>query len=307
MRKIPPELEEMADMDSQPIEVFGFKGRRKNWVDEDRLEALFEPRPIGALHTSARFLYFKRKSDKGSWVYRTQWDLGEGKQNYFVKVISELRVFRVMRNRMTSSKGLLKPWRYPRKVLFHILSPPESRISWVAASVLKSKGALTPEPVAYFYRRLWFLRDEFFITKEVESLQESDVRRYFQQRLKNKDQDEWVREKRNLIEGLTEFFRLVIESGIFFPDLKLHNILLQKRKDGSIHFFITDTNESVFRASDEMVMLKNFNTNPDNSDIITNLDRVRFLKSYLACREDERDWRDICRSLSGRSGGKNKD
>lgn len=300
MRKIPEKLEILADQDSRPIEIFGFKGRRKDWVEEELLKDLFEPRPIGSLHTSARFIYFKRKSDKGSWVYRTRWDLGEGPQNYFVKVISEARVFRVMRERMKTKRGILRPWRYPRKIIMHLLDQPESRISWVTAAALHTKGVLTPEPVAYFHRRLSLLRDEFFITKEVESLQESDLRNYFRECLSRAEGSDWINEKRSLIIELAEFFQRVMESEIYFPDLKMHNLLLQKAADGAFRFFITDTNEAVFRAPEELVMLDHFNRNPGNSDIITDLDRIRFIKAYLACRNDDRDWREICRSLSKR-------
>ncbi len=298
MKDIPEELNALADEGSQPIDIFGFTGRCKEWVDVERLKNLFEPRPIGALHTSARFTFFKRKSDKGSWVYRTHWDLGEGPQNYFVKVISELQVLRVMRRRMKTKRGIFRPWRYPRKVIMHILQPAESRISWVAASALQAKKAPTPEPVAYFHRRLSLLRDEFFITKEVEDLQEADVRKYFKARVMDEDKEKWTTEKRRLIVELADFFKRVLESGIFFPDLKLHNLLLQKSEDGHFRFYITDTNEAEFRPPDELVMLKNFNRNPDNSDIVTNLDRIRFLKAYLACLNDDRDWRQICMAIS---------
>jgi hypothetical protein len=298
---IPEELELPAAENSHQLEVLGFSGWRKDWVSVARLEALFEPAPLEAVQTSDRFICLKHKSDKGSWVYRTRWDMGEGPQDYFIKVFSEREVFRVMGQRMFSMKGLRRPWRYPRKLILRMLSPSEARISWVAASALKAKAIHTPEPVAYFSRRKGVLRDEFFITRAVEFLQGANLRKYFNQRLADADRMDWVKEKRGIIQDLAEFFRQVMESGVFFPDLKLHNLLLAKPADEPLCFYISDTNEALFRPVDELIMLDHFNRNPDNRNIITNLDRVRFLKAYLACRNDDRDWREVCKAVETRA------
>ncbi len=311
MSRIPDELELLAHQDSHPLKVLGFSGWCRDWVEPARLEALFEPDPLEALHTSARFTWLKHKSDKGSWVYRTRWDMGNGPQDYFIKAFSEREVFSVMLRRMFSMRGLRRPWRYPRKLILRMIYPSEARVSWVAAAALKAKAIYTPEPVAYLSRRKGVLRDEVFITRAVESLQGANLRKYFNRRLADPEHMDKVKEKRRLIREMAEFFRQVTESGVFFPDLKLHNLLLAKPDDGSTRFYISDTNEAVFRPADEFIMLDHFNRNPDNRNIITNLDRVRFLKAYLACRNDERDWREVCKALerqalSGRARKRSK-
>jgi Ser/Thr protein kinase RdoA (MazF antagonist) len=104
---------------------------------------------------------------------------------------------------------------------------------------------------------------------------------------------ERVKEKRALLEALAELFRLVHgQDRLYFPDLHPHNLVLAPDEEGRPRLYLVDFDEVRFRvrARDRMKNLASLGRNADKiagrmaRPGLTQLDRLRFLRSYLGER-----------------------
>ena len=281
----------------------GFAGILAPALDGNQLEQLLGPSPFARLQAGPPFAFVQRTSDKGSWVFRARVDLGEGEQLYYFKVVREVEVWRVMLGRMFSSRGLRRPLHYPRKFLRMAFAPSEAVISWQAARFLRDQGIATPEFMALLTRRVFgFFREEYLVSRGVPGLKEANLKRYLIQAFGPQAGPHEVAAKRRRLEELARFLCQLLALPLHFPDLKLHNLLLQEPEPGRFRFLIMDLNEVTESkpADEEVVILDRFNRSLPFTNVITQTDRLRFLKAYLAAGGDPRDWRGLCRAVAER-------
>jgi hypothetical protein len=280
----------------------GFSGLLANGLNPSKVEELLGADPFVRLRAGAPFAFVARTYDKGSWVYRFRADLGEGEQLYYVKVVREKEVWQVMLGRMFSSQGLKRPFHYPKKFIRMLFAPSEAAISWQVAQFLHQHDIATPEFVALVARRAAGFREEYLISRAVPRLPNANFKKYLVQNFGPSAPPYDLQAKRRLILELARFLRRLLELPIHFPDLKLHNILLQEPEPGKFRFLIMDLNEVSEKKpkQEEVIILDRFNRSIPFTDVITQTDRLRFLKAYLAAGKDSRDWRELAQAITRR-------
>ncbi|OGP60953.1 MAG: hypothetical protein A2V67_01640 [Deltaproteobacteria bacterium RBG_13_61_14] len=281
----------------------GFSGLLANGLNPSKVEELLGADPFVRLRAGAPFALVARTYDKGSWVYRFQADLGEGEQLYYVKVVREKEVWQVMLGRMFSSQGLKRPFHYPKKFIRMLFAPSEAAISWQVAQFLYQHDIATPEFVALLIRRRKGLREEYLISRAVPRLLQANLKEYLVRQFGPGADHYDLQAKRRLLAELAHFLRRLLELPIHFPDLKLHNLLLQEPKPGKFRFLIMDLNEVSEKKpkQEEVIILDRFNRSIPFTDVITQTDRLRFLKAYLAAGKDSRDGRSLSQTIAARS------
>jgi hypothetical protein len=280
----------------------GFSGALAPGLDQDRIEQLLGPNPFARLQAGPPFEFVQQTYDKGSWVYRAQADLGQGGQLYYFKAVREAEVWRVMLGRMFSGRGLKRPLHYPRKFVTMLRAPSEAVISWQAAKFLAQQGVATPEPVALLRRRRQGFREEYLVSKAVPHVNSASLKQYLPRTFGPGSGPFELAVKRRLLEELARFLRRVLALPLHFPDLKVHNVLLQEPVPGRPNFLIMDLNEATETkpADEAVIILERFNRSLPVACGITQTDRLRFLKAFLAAGPDPRDWRELCRAVAER-------
>jgi len=280
----------------------GFSGLLAPGLDQNQLEQLLGPNPFTRLQAGPPFEFVQQTYDKGSWVYRARADLGQGEQLYYFKVVREAEVWRVMLGRMFSSRGLKRPLHYPRKFLGLLRAPSEAVISWQAAKFLGQQGIATPELAALLLRRRRGFREEYLVSRAVPHVNSASLKQYLPRTFGPGSGPLDLAAKRRLLEELARFLRRVLALPLHFPDLKVHNVLLQEKEPGRPHFLIMDLNEATETkpADEEVIILERFNRSLPFTSGITQTDRLRFLKAFLAAGGDPRDWRELSRAIAER-------
>lgn len=279
-----------------------FSGLLAEGLSPDRVKELLGPDPFACLQAGSPFEFAARTYDKGSWVYRFRADLGEGERLYYVKAVREKEVWQVMLGRMFSKPGLKRPLHYPKKLVRMLFAPSEAVISWQVAQFLRQHGIPTPELVALLRRRDRGFREEYLISRAVPQLRQANLKEYLVRRFGPGSDPHDLQAKRRLITELAGFVLELLRLPIHFPDLKLHNLLLQEPEPGKFRFLIMDLNEVTGKKprQEEVIILDRFNRSIPYTDVISQTDRLRFLKAYLAAGEDSRDWRELSRAVTAR-------
>jgi hypothetical protein len=145
--------------------------------------------------------------------------------------------------------------------------------------MLEKSGFDTPCVVGLFERRHGPFRiDNLLLTKEVKGSMQLGA--YLSQ-FCNHSGKQRLREKRRLITSFGETVGRMHAEGIFHGDLRLGNVLVQK-KEGRWRFFLIDNERTKkFRRLPARLRLKNLVQINMFRLGIGNTDRMRFLKSYL--------------------------
>ncbi len=283
-----------------PLKWRGFAGRIREGVRPDSVLDLIGGAPVERLAADARAELVKAKCDKGSRVYRALLDLGAGEEELFIKTFGSAETRRVMAERMMSVQGLTRPWHYPVKLVKLMYGPSLSRRSWRAAAACGRAGVPVAEHLLFLERGWGHWREEVVVTRGVGPRSAPDARQFFDSFFRPPLDKDRLALKRSLIAELGRLLRLVRESGIMFPDFKLHNLVLEQRPDGRRRFVVIDLSEALLRPSyPELTFLKRFSPSLPDAPVFTASDRVRLLKSYLAAGNDARSWAELCHSIAG--------
>ncbi|HUT53081.1 MAG TPA: hypothetical protein VM658_06795 [bacterium] len=289
-----------ADGASRPLTWRGFAGRVREGIRPEPVLDLIGPAPIAGLAREPRAELIKAKSDKGSRVYRAALDLGAGEEELFIKSFDSAETRRVMTQRMLSGEGLKRPWHYPVKIVKLLYAPSPARRSWRAAEACARAGVPVADHLLYLERGWGYWREEVLVTRGVNPRSAPDARQFMDYFFRPPLDKARLALKRTLIAELGVLLRKVRDSGIMFPDFKLHNLVLEERPGRAPRLVVIDLSEALLRPSyPEMLFLKRFSPSLPEPPVFTASDRVRLLKSYLAAGNDPRSWPELCRSIAG--------
>jgi len=176
---------------------------------------------------------------------------------------------------------------YLKQYLFHslwdfvkyLLRSSRARRAFEASLMLQSRGFDVPAVVGLFERRFGpFHTDNALLVRAVEH---SKSLWQCRRQIKGSNTEEALREKRQLIASFGETVGRMHAEGIFHGDLRLGNVLVQ-RKEGKWQFFFIDNERTkkFFRLLARL-RLKNLVQINMYRQGITNTDRMRFFKAYL--------------------------
>lgn len=154
------------------------------------------------------------------------------------------------------------------------------------AGVLKAAGIGTARPVAAVERRHWgMLTGSFYLTEEVAGSRISN--RYWSEELQPLTGVVGMARRRAFLRGLAELFAKLHAKNIYHNDLKDFNILVAPTNAASGEsFFLLDL-EGVRRYGQisQRRRIKNLvQLNRTLGKLLSNTDRMRFLKCYLGAR-----------------------
>lgn len=176
---------------------------------------------------------------------------------------------------------------YLKRYLYHsvwdfakrLFRSSRAKCAFKAAPILERSGFDTPCVVGLFERRFGpFRTDNLLLTKEVKGSMKLGA--YLSQ-FCNHPGKQRLREKRRLIASFGETVGRMHAEGIFHGDLRLGNVLVQK-KEGRWRFFLIDNERTrKFRLLPAKLRLKNLVQVNMFVDGISNTDRIRFFRPYL--------------------------
>lgn len=282
----------------------GFHGEAVTGIDAMRLFSVLGDRPLRGLTSAPGVELVKAKLDKGSRVYRLVFDLGRGEEELFVKTFSSAATFRVLQERMKESdKARDKPHHYPVKLAKIFYQPSLARRSFHAAAACAHAGVPVAEHLLWLSRRRGVFREEMLITAGVNPRSANNAKNYFLLNFPLPCPSERLAEKRALLVELGALLRAVQDSGLTFPDFKLHNLVLEE--GGRPVFRVIDLTEAVARRQSEKSFLRRFLPSITRPPVLTALDRLRILKAYLGAGKDRRGPEVLCREiLRGQHSGR---
>ena len=156
--------------------------------------------------------------------------------------------------------------------------------SWRIARILRKKGILTPQPVAFLSRRTHGIpRELVLLTEGIPS--GLSLRQYVRQWLEAQPTRERVTLKRHLIRRVAEFLAALHLRGIYHGDLTANNIFIEPLEhDVRVYLIDLDSVRST-RWISRRRRLKNLDELGRNFlelRLFSTSDRVRFLTCYLA-------------------------
>jgi len=289
-----------ADADSVAVNWQDFTGRARSRLAPEPLYELMGRDPGAGLDRSAELV--KTRPEKGSRIYRARLDLGEGEEELFIKLFDMARLSRLIKERMLSSRGIKKPWRYPLKLARLAAGKSLARRCWVMARACAESGIHTPHHLLYLSRGRGAGLYEVLVTRGVNPRCGPDLRHYINREFTPPNPPEAVARKRELLACLGRFLRKVADSDIMLPDFKLHNLVLGHDPAGRHRFFVVDLSEAEIRPSyPEYVFLERFSPHVLRSRAFTRSDYVRLMKSYLEEAGDPRGWRELCAGIEQRA------
>ncbi len=269
-----------------------YVGDFRGWIDErvdgNRLQSLLENIDPTVLGDDSRFTIVKRKRDKGTFLYRLSADFGPGPAEYYFKLFREADVWSWTLDKLLSVEGRYRPWRYLGKFVDLFLARSATLSQYEIAEHLGKHKVPTAPTLAALYRGRGLFREEVIITEAVPGLFHKSVKQYLRHGQPERLDKEAVILKHRLVEGTGRFVRQVCNSGIYFPDLHLQNLLFAEAGAG-FRFWLVDISEGSFEKipDQEVVILDRLNRKLSVQPHIGKLDRVRFLKAYLG--DDGRD------------------
>jgi tRNA A-37 threonylcarbamoyl transferase component Bud32 len=110
--------------------------------------------------------------------------------------------------------------------------------------------------------------------------------------LLNPEKNQFVAQKRQIINKVAKAVKEMHDAGIYHADLHLKNILVQFAEDGKVNVYIIDLDKSRQREKISLhkkmknIMrldrsLEKFKKNVRNDFLVTNTDKMRFLREYI--------------------------
>lgn len=156
--------------------------------------------------------------------------------------------------------------------------------SWRIAGILRKKGILTPQPVAFLSRRTHGVpRELVLLTEGIPS--GLSLRQYVRQWLEAQPQRERMTLKRHLIRRVAEFLAALHLAGVYHGDLTANNMFIEPlESDVRVYLIDLDSVRST-RWISRRRRLKNLDELGRNFlelRLFSTSDRVRFLRYYLA-------------------------
>jgi len=275
------------------VSIDGCQGQRLGLVSEEKLAQVLKKKP-----PVKEWDFVRRVSSRGTWTYHFQDDLGEGQQDYFIKIFDQADVFRKAREKMFSAKGLAKPWRYPKQMLRHLFDPAFPRVGLEKALELQKHGINTAEVVAHLSRGRLVFRAGILITRQIPGLASANFAEYLISSRDRLPAEELIREKRMLMEELAAIINRLMGLNFFLPDLRVSNVMVQKTGSGELKLWLIDLVEAEDKKPGEMKMLWHLIANPAYARLFTGSDKIRFLKSYLQPSGRESEWPQLCAKLT---------
>ena len=169
------------------------------------------------------------------------------------------------------------------KTLF--FSPAERE--WCAAQKVTQRNVPTFTPLAVGkFRRCGLLKKNYLISKSIDnakSLKEYTHHYYLSQTISD------VPERRKVIIALAKFVKDLHQKGIFHRDFHWGNILIEKAKQGALHFYLMDLHRVKLKSKlTDRQKIKNLSSlNTGFSHKSRRAERLRFLKAYA---EENKRW-----------------
>lgn len=303
---------QIADRGSREIEFHDFSGRVKEGIDAGAVLELLGVEPARRLSElagpetsgiSEGLEFVKAKDDKGSRVYRVWLDLGQGREELFIKSFRQAESARIMVRRMFSGKGLRRPFHYPEKLAKMLFEGSLARRCWIAAAAGQENGIPAAEHLLYLTRGRGWTREEVLVCRGIHPRSAPDARQFFDRNFRTPNSPAKRKLKRELISSLGALLRQVRKSAIRFQDFKLHNLVLEEPPGLPPRYFVVDLSEAEINRPDypEAVFLDRFAQSLPPSPIFTAADRLRLLRAYLAVGNDPRNPRDLCAQIQQRA------
>lgn len=236
----------------------------------------------------------RRVSSHGTYTYSFTDDLGEGRQEYFIKVFNKKERYQVAWKKMLSLKGLKKPWRYPQAMLRYLFSEMPVEVGFEKGRELMEQKIPTAAPVAYLCRQGRVFAWGLIITRKIPKISAEDLGEYLKQRKSELPAKAFRQEKLELIRELARLTSKLMNLNFFLPDLRISNILPERFSDGKFRLWVIDLVEAEDRKPPEEKMLYHLIADPRLAALFTGTNKIRFLKWYLSFSNDQRPWPEIC-------------
>lgn len=289
--------------DSRKLRWKGFNGRASSNIDPAAILDCIGKNPIESLAANPDAEFIKAKHDKGSKVYRVFLDLGEGKEEVFIKTFSQKETWQIMVQRMRAGSADKKTHHYPIKLAKLLYQPSLARRSWTMARLCQQKGVPVASPLLYMDRRKRGFREEVLAVKGVTPRSAPDARQHFVRFFSEPSDKNTLQKKRELLSILGRTVRSIREASIMLPDLKLHNLVLQESPGEKPRFVLIDLSEAFPSRGPypETTLLERFSIHVLRLSCFTATDQVRLVKAYLQAKDDRRPWPEICRDIYKRA------
>ncbi len=276
----------------------GYQGEAKASIDPAPILELLGDDPEAALAASADFV--KDKLDKGSRVYRARLDLGRGEdEEIFLKTINATLTAKVLAQRGLTADGLKRPHHYPVKITKLGWAPSGALRAWRVEAACVKAGVPVAEHLLYLRKGLGLLRREVVVTKGVEPRSAPNARVYFQSTLQPPNPTPERRAlRRQLITDLGVLLHQVRVSNIMFPDLKLHNLIVEESPGQKPRLVMIDLVEAVPNQPryPEATLLRRFAIRLPG---FSTTEKIRLAKAYLEAGSDQRSWSEISEVIGG--------
>ena len=242
--------------------------------------------------------FLRRVSSHGTWTYRFRTDLGLGEQEYFIKVFNKLEMYQKLRRKLFTLKGLKKFWRSAKAFGKFLVYPMPVKIGFEKGRVLLAKGIPTAQPIAYLARPGRFQAWGFIITGKIPGIVGDNLAEYLKQRKNELGAAAFAKEKHFLIEEGAKLFSRLMQLDFYLPDLRVSNLLVERKPDGSFKLWVIDLAEAEDRKPREHKMLYHLLANPHYASLFTGTDKIRFLKKYISSAGLKKDWPALCNQVS---------
>jgi len=217
----------------------------------------------------------------------------EGVNEYKIVRTLPSRTVRYLKPSSTEIPALyLKEYHLPTffesiKTLF--FSPAERE--WCAAQKVTQRNVPTFTPLAVGkFRRFGLLKKNYLISKSIDnakSLKEYTHDYYLSQAISD------AFERRRVTIALAKFVKDLHQKGIFHQDFHWGNILIEKAKQGALHFYLMDLHRVKLKSKltnrQKIRNLSSLNTGFYHKSRRT--ERLRFLKAYA---EENKRWESHC-------------
>ena len=271
------------------ISLKGFAGECLQGVAPEKLEPL-----LNWPACAADWKFIRHVSSHGTWTYRFHADLGMGEQEYFIKVFHKIEMYQKLRKKLFTRKGLKKFWRYTNSFWKFLVYPMPVQVGFEKGKVLLDQGIPTAQPVAYLAKNGPVHAWGFIITEKIPGIAGDNLAEYLKQRRTELGPEEYMKEKRELVRQSAQMLSRLMALDFYLPDLRVSNLLVERKADGSLRLWVIDLVEAENRKPREHKMLYHLLANPYYAELFTGSDKIRFLKEYISSAGLGKDWPSLC-------------
>jgi len=146
--------------------------------------------------------FVRHVESHGTWTYHLQAELGEGEQEYYLKIFEQSEIYRVALRKLCSRKGLRKPWRYPKEMLRHLFDVSPAKVGFETAQVLLAAGINTAEPVAFLSQGAPVFKRGMLLTRKIPDVVCANLAEYLLSQRDRLALEQWTAEKLAILKEL---------------------------------------------------------------------------------------------------------